>query len=151
VDEATDVTLSNEEGDDKFTVLRVEAPDRPGLLTDLVQTLRGANVSVVAASIRTHGATAVDVFKRQFAHLEERANAVAAGGAVAGAAPGSARELRRQGVSLPRESTDKYQIEAAKLMARSESVRTHEPVMAPKDRDADAARILEEGDAEMDG
>jgi len=95
--------------------------------------------------------SAVDVFKRQFAHLEERANAVAAGGAVAGAAPGSARELRRQGVSLPRESTDKYQIEAAKLMARSESVRTHEPVMAPKDRDADAARILEEGDAEMDG
>lgn len=95
--------------------------------------------------------SAVDVFKRQFAHLEERANAVAAGGAEAGATPGSARELRRQGVSLPRESTDKYQIEAAKLMARSESVRTHEPVMAAKDRDADAARILEEGDAEMDG
>jgi len=81
-------TLSNDDND-KFTMLRVEVPDRPGLLTDLVQTLRCArsrrslralrpstaltlarlacfsvaNVSVVAASIRTHGSTAVDVFK----------------------------------------------------------------------------------------
>lgn len=44
-------------------MMRVEVPDRPGLLTDLVQTLRIANVSVVAASITTRGATAVDVFK----------------------------------------------------------------------------------------
>ena len=55
-------TLSNDDSD-RYTMLRVEVPDRPGLLTDLVQTLRVANVSVVAASIQTRGTTAVDVFK----------------------------------------------------------------------------------------
>jgi UTP:GlnB (protein PII) uridylyltransferase len=34
-------TLSNDTNE-KFTMLRVEVPDRPGLLTDLVQTLRCA-------------------------------------------------------------------------------------------------------------
>lgn len=32
-------TLTND-ANDKFTMLRVEVPDRPGLLTDLVQSLR---------------------------------------------------------------------------------------------------------------
>ena len=32
-------TFTNDDND-KFTMLRVELPDRPGLLTDLVQTLR---------------------------------------------------------------------------------------------------------------
>lgn len=36
---ATVQELSNEQDDD-FTMLRVEVPDRPGLLTDLVKSLK---------------------------------------------------------------------------------------------------------------
>ncbi len=98
--------------------------------------------------------SAVDNFRRQFAHLEGAASV--AGGA------GASRELRRQAQSLPREqmvraaepgacalracccshtpprrgcSQDQYRHEAAKHIARSDSIPTHEPHAAPSVND----------------
>lgn len=43
-------TFTNDDND-KFTMLRVELPDRPGLLTDLVQTLRCVTWLVLSLSL----------------------------------------------------------------------------------------------------
>jgi hypothetical protein len=104
--------------------------------------------------------SAIDHFKRQFAHLE----AGGAPGVGAGGGGGASRELRRQAQSLPREqmvrasrlaepgtcvppsafpltrraawcSQDQYRHEATKHIARSDSIPTHEPHAAPSAND----------------
>jgi hypothetical protein len=66
--------------------------------------------------------SAVDNFRRQFAHLEAGgAPGVAAGGA------GAPRELRRQAQSMPREQMAAYRHETSKNLARSDTINTHTP------------------------
>ena len=63
--------------------------------------------------------SAVDNFKRQFAHLE--------GGGLPAGSPGAVRELRRQAQSLPREQMNAYRHEAGAHLARSDTINTHDP------------------------
>jgi serine/threonine protein kinase len=69
--------------------------------------------------------SAVDAFKRQFAHLESEKGATSS--ANHGDAPGSGRRLSRQSASLPREQVDDLRHEASISLARSETVRTYQP------------------------
>ena len=55
------VTLDNKLSD-KFTVIEIEALDRPGLLYDLTHELAELNLSVTSAHISTYGERAVDAF-----------------------------------------------------------------------------------------
>ncbi len=55
------VTLDNKLSD-KFTVIEIEALDRPGLLYDLTHELAELSLSVTSAHISTYGERAVDAF-----------------------------------------------------------------------------------------
>ncbi|MCA8879905.1 MAG: [protein-PII] uridylyltransferase [Rhodobacteraceae bacterium] len=57
----TSIAFDNE-GSDIYTIIEVEARDRPGLLYDLARTLAGNNIYISNAQIATYGAQAVDVF-----------------------------------------------------------------------------------------
>jgi mitogen-activated protein kinase 1/3 len=69
--------------------------------------------------------SAVDAFKRQFAHLEGASAAGGGAGAVEGAGP--VRELRRQAQSMPREQMAGYRHETSKHLLRSDTINTHDP------------------------
>ena len=72
--------------------------------------------------------SAVDAFKRQFAHLE--------GGGMPAGSPGAVRELRRQAQSLPREQMQAYRNEAGAHLARSDTINTHDPNISKATGDA---------------
>lgn len=57
----TTVEFDND-GSDMFTIIEVEARDRPGLLFDLSRTLTDCGVSISSAIIATYGEQAVDAF-----------------------------------------------------------------------------------------
>ena len=57
----TSIGFDNE-GSDIYTIIDVEARDRPGLLYDLARTLANNNIYISNAQIATYGAQAVDVF-----------------------------------------------------------------------------------------
>jgi [protein-PII] uridylyltransferase len=74
-----------------YTVIEVNARDRPGLLHDLTRTLAALNVNIFTAIIATYGAHAVDVFyvkdlfglkirsKTKIAQIERRLTAAVEG------------------------------------------------------------------------
>ena len=77
----THVTFDNE-GSDIYTIVEVDARDRPGLLHDLTRALAAANVRIASAVIATYGEQAVDSFyvKDAFGlklHSESRREALA--------------------------------------------------------------------------
>ncbi|MEM9716252.1 MAG: [protein-PII] uridylyltransferase [Pseudomonadota bacterium] len=57
----TEITFDND-GSDLFTIIEVDARDRPGLLYDLTRMLADANIQIATATIATYGAQAVDTF-----------------------------------------------------------------------------------------
>jgi [protein-PII] uridylyltransferase len=57
----TTIAFDNE-GSDIYTIIEVDARDRPGLLHDLARTLAAQNIYISSAQIATYGAQAVDVF-----------------------------------------------------------------------------------------
>ena len=57
----THITFDNE-GSDIYTIVEVDARDRPGLLHDLTRALADANVHIALAVIATYGEQAVDSF-----------------------------------------------------------------------------------------
>ncbi len=57
----TTIAFDNE-GSDIYTIVEVDARDRPGLLHDLARTLAVQNIYISSAQIATYGAQAVDVF-----------------------------------------------------------------------------------------
>ncbi len=57
----TSVSFDNE-GSDLYTIVEIEARDRPGLLHDLARTLANANMRIHSAVIATYGEQAVDSF-----------------------------------------------------------------------------------------
>ena len=77
----THVTFDNE-GSDIYTIVEVDARDRPGLLHDLTRALAAGNVRIASAVIATYGEQAVDSFyvKDSFGlklHSESRREALA--------------------------------------------------------------------------
>ncbi|MCB2135588.1 MAG: ACT domain-containing protein, partial [Rhodobacteraceae bacterium] len=57
----TNIAFDNE-GSDIYTIIEVDARDRPGLLYDLARTLANANIYIASAQIATYGTQAVDTF-----------------------------------------------------------------------------------------
>ncbi|MDO5606147.1 MAG: [protein-PII] uridylyltransferase [Paracoccus sp. (in: a-proteobacteria)] len=57
----THVTFDNE-GSDIYTIIEVDARDRPGLLYDLTRTLAANHIQIASAVIATYGAQVVDTF-----------------------------------------------------------------------------------------
>ena len=57
----TSIKLKNE-GDSPFTNLHITTRDRPGLLVDIVRTLKDCNVNVLSAEVDTIGSQAQDHF-----------------------------------------------------------------------------------------
>ena len=57
----THVTFDNE-GSEIYTIVEVDARDRPGLLHDLTRALAAGNVHIASAVIATYGEQAVDSF-----------------------------------------------------------------------------------------
>ena len=57
----TTITFDNE-GSDIYTIIEVDARDRPGLLYDLTRCLANANIYIASAMIATYGAQVVDTF-----------------------------------------------------------------------------------------
>ena len=57
----THISFDND-GSDIYTMIEVDARDRPGLLYDLTRTLAGANIYIASAVIATYGAQVVDTF-----------------------------------------------------------------------------------------
>ena len=77
----THVTFDND-GSDLYTIVEVDARDRPGLLHDLTRALAAGNVHIASAVIATYGEQAVDSFyvKDSFGlklHSESRREALA--------------------------------------------------------------------------
>ena len=77
----THVTFDNE-GSDLYTIVEVDARDRPGLLHDLTRALAAGNVHIASAVAATYGEQAVDSFyvKDSFGlklHSESRREALA--------------------------------------------------------------------------
>ncbi|KAK9810145.1 hypothetical protein WJX72_005535 [[Myrmecia] bisecta] len=58
---STSIIITDDD-DDNFTEVRIETTDRPGLLTDIVRTLKDINVNVISAEIDTEGKVAKDHF-----------------------------------------------------------------------------------------
>ncbi len=54
--------IFDNEGSDLYTVIEVNARDRPGLLYDLTRAIAACNISIFSAVIATYGEHAVDVF-----------------------------------------------------------------------------------------
>ena len=57
----THITIDNE-GSEIYTIIEVDARDRPGLLFDLTRTLANNNIYIASAVIATYGAQVVDSF-----------------------------------------------------------------------------------------
>lgn len=57
----THITFDNE-GSEIYTIIEVDARDRPGLLHDLARTLAASNVHIALAVVATYGEQAVDSF-----------------------------------------------------------------------------------------
>jgi [protein-PII] uridylyltransferase len=57
----TSIVFDNE-GSEIYTIIEVDARDRPGLLHDLTRVLADSNIYIATAVIATFGARAVDVF-----------------------------------------------------------------------------------------
>lgn len=57
----TNVSFDNE-GSDIYTIIEVDARDRPGLLYDIARTLANSNIYLSSAQIATYGTQAVDTF-----------------------------------------------------------------------------------------
>ncbi|WP_410217584.1 [protein-PII] uridylyltransferase [Paracoccus sp. (in: a-proteobacteria)] len=57
----THITFDND-GSDIYTIIEVDARDRPGLLYDLTRTLAANHIQIVSAVIATYGAQVVDSF-----------------------------------------------------------------------------------------
>lgn len=58
----THVEVTPEDETGSFSIVHVSTRDRPGLLTDIVKTLKDLNVNVISAEIDTEGAVAKDDF-----------------------------------------------------------------------------------------
>lgn len=54
--------IFDNEGSDIYTIIEVDARDRPGLLFDLTRTLANNNIYIASAVIATYGAQVVDTF-----------------------------------------------------------------------------------------
>jgi len=86
--------------------------------------------------------SAVDAFKRHFAHLEA-GGAVGTAGAAGGA--GAPRELRRQAVSMPREAMATGLRADSHSLARSDTMNTRDTAGTLQQPDADAESAMAEG------
>jgi [protein-PII] uridylyltransferase len=85
--------LFDNDASELYTVIEVNARDRPGLLHDLTRTLAALNVNIFTAIIATYGAHAVDVFyvkdlfglkirsRNKIAQIERRLTAAVEGAA----------------------------------------------------------------------
>ncbi|CAL5229552.1 g12901 [Coccomyxa viridis] len=60
----THVEITPEDETGSFSIVHVKTRDRPGLLTDIVRTLKDLNVNVISAEVDTEGAVAQDDFIR---------------------------------------------------------------------------------------
>ncbi|CAK0784609.1 hypothetical protein CVIRNUC_007813 [Coccomyxa viridis] len=58
----THVEVTPEDETGSFSIVHVKTRDRPGLLTDIVRTLKDLNVNVISAEVDTEGAVAQDDF-----------------------------------------------------------------------------------------